>query len=138
MYDQERVARLISDIHRYLQDIPRLSIGSREDLADPKNFYALSMLFFSLLNAVIDLAEEVVAAEDLGMPGTYRENFFLLAQNQVIGQQIYEQMSSFVSYRNRLAHAYGTITPDDLINLLSRVDRIRDFVAVVRERVTKS
>ena len=132
MYDRERIARVISDINRYLQDIPLLMINTPKDLEDRKNFYALSMLLFSLLNAVIDLAEETVVAEDLGVPATYREIFSLLARNGIIDQHLFDRMSALVSYRNRLAHEYGEINPDDLFRVLSMGDDIQTFVNRVK------
>ena len=133
MYDRERIARVISDINRYLQDIPLLMINTPKDLEDRKNFYALSMLLCSLLNAVIDLAEEIVVAEDLGAPVTYREIFFLLARNGIIDRQLFDRMSALVSYRNRLAHEYGEITAEDMFRVLSMVDEIRTFVHHMQE-----
>jgi uncharacterized protein YutE (UPF0331/DUF86 family) len=134
MYDRERIARVISDINRYLQDIPLLMINTPKDLEDRKNFYALSMLLFSLLNAVIDLAEETVVAEDLGAPVTYREIFSLLTRNGIIDQPLFDRMSALVSYRNRLAHEYGEITPEDMFRVLSMADEIRTFVHCMQER----
>jgi hypothetical protein len=38
-----------------------LGVSTEEDLADRKNYYALSRVLFSLLDAIIDLADEIVA-----------------------------------------------------------------------------
>jgi uncharacterized protein YutE (UPF0331/DUF86 family) len=137
MLDKERLARICSDIDHYLRDLSFLSIHERRDLEDRKNFYALAMVLFSLMNAVIDLADEVVTAKNLGMPATYREIFRLLVQDSVMDEHEFEQMSRMVSYRNRLAHEYGEVTPDDLLQALALVDDIQVFVdrvkAIVRE-----
>ena len=78
MYDTERIARIISDIEKYLRDLEELDIKEARDLADKRNFYAISMVLFSILNRTIDLGEELVMANNLGMPSTYREIFKLL------------------------------------------------------------
>jgi len=78
MYDIERTARIISDIEKYLRDLEELDIKEARDLADKRNFYAISMVLFSILNRTIDLGEELVMANNLGMPSTYREIFKLL------------------------------------------------------------
>jgi uncharacterized protein YutE (UPF0331/DUF86 family) len=104
------MARICGDIDRYIGDISRLSIHERRDLEDRKNYYALSMVLFSLMNAVIDLADELVSARDAGMPMTYREIFSLLLKDAVIDTTEYEQMSRIVSYRNRLAHEWRNNT----------------------------
>jgi hypothetical protein len=68
MYDTERIARIISDIEKYLRDLEELDIKEAKDLADKRNFYAISMVLFSILNRTIDLGEELVMANNLGMP----------------------------------------------------------------------
>jgi uncharacterized protein YutE (UPF0331/DUF86 family) len=142
MYDTERMARICGDIDRYTRDLSLLSIHERRDLEDRKNFYALAMVLFSLMNAVIDLADELVSARNAGMPSTYREIFTLLVQDSVIDTREFEQMSRLVSYRNRLAHEYGAITPDDLMDALDMTETIRIFVErakrMVREEMSRS
>lgn len=110
MYDRERMARICGDIDRYIRDLPDLAIRERSDLEDRKNFYALSMVLFSLMNAVIDLADELVSARNAGMPSTYREIFSLLARDSVIDENQYAKMSRMVSYRK---HARARVRRDN-------------------------
>jgi len=80
MYDVERIGKIISDIERYFRDLELegLNIKKVEDLEDRKDFYAISMVLFSILNRAIDLGDEIVMANNLGMPSTYKEIFRLL------------------------------------------------------------
>lgn len=75
MYDIERIGKIISDIERYFRDLELegLNIKNVEDLEDRKDFYAISMVLFSILNRAIDLGDEIVMANNLGMPSTYKE-----------------------------------------------------------------
>jgi len=91
MYDIERITGMINDIERYLRDLKELDIQRVEDLKDKKNLYALSMVMFSITNRVIDLADEVVTANNLGMPSTYREIFSMLAKNGYIDTALMER-----------------------------------------------
>jgi len=86
MYDIERIGKIISDIEKYLRDLEELKIKKIEDLEDKRNFYALSMALFSVLNRTIDLGSEIVMANDLGIPTTYRDIFKLLSKNEFIGK----------------------------------------------------
>lgn len=74
---------------------------------DRVRFYALSMLFFSLPDCLLDLGSEIVAARNLGIPSTYRQVFSLLVEEGVIDQATLRTMSVLVSYRNRLAREWG-------------------------------
>jgi Uncharacterized conserved protein len=132
MYDTERITKMINDIERYLRDLEELDIKSVEDLSDKKNLYALSMVMFSITNRTIDLADEVVTANSLGMPSTYREIFSLLSKNGYINAALMEKMSRIVFYRNLLAHEYYDITEKDLFDLQKNMGVIRQFVEIVK------
>ncbi len=131
-YDRERIARVLLDIDRYLEDLHLLAISTEEDLEERRNYHALSMVFFSLMYATIDLADEIVAARDLGMPSTYREIFAMLYRGTIIEKELFDAISVLVSYRNRLAHEYGQITPADLLKILVMTADIRKFAAITK------
>lgn len=135
MYDTERIAHLIGDIDRYRHDLELLGIRTEEDMRERKNFYALSMVLFSLLTALIDLGEEVVLAHDLGTPTTDRDIFSLLESGGYIDRPLFLQMSQLVSYRNRFAHEYGEIAASDLVCILSSLEAIANFVGRAKELV---
>jgi uncharacterized protein YutE (UPF0331/DUF86 family) len=137
MYDIERITKMISDIERYLRDLKELDIQKVEDLDDKKNLYALSMVLFSITGRTIDLADEIVMANDLGMPSTYREIFKLLAKNGYIDATLMENMSNLVFYRNLLAHEYYDVTEKDLFALLENIGMVRQFVDRVKDIVKK-
>ena len=81
MYDLERITKIISEIEKYFKDLDEISIKGEDDLEDKRNFYACSMLIFSILNRVIDLGSEMVTANNFGIPVTYKDIFRLLAKN---------------------------------------------------------
>jgi len=138
VYDLERIARITGDIDRYLHD---LSLISRQETTGPDDkiqFYALSMVLFSLLDSVIDLGSEVVAGSDLGVPSTYRHIFTLLAERGTIDREMLLRMSLLVSYRNRLAHEYGEITPDDLSRIIAMAGDIQSFVTRMKAEASGS
>lgn len=137
MYDMERITRMISDIERYLRDLKELDIRKVEDLDDKKNLYALSMVLFSITCRTIDLADEIVMANDLGMPSTYREIFKLLAKNGYIDAVLMEKLSNLVFYRNLLAHEYYDVSEKDVFDLAGKMGVVRQFVDVVKDIIKK-
>ena len=86
-YDREQVTKIIADIERYTKDLEELGISRRDDLEDRRNLYALSMLLFSIINRAIDLADEVVITNRLGMPSSYTEIFSLLSRKGFIDHE---------------------------------------------------
>ena len=133
MYDIERIEKIISDIEKYLRDLEELKIKKIEDLEDKRNFYALSMALFSALNRTIDLRSEIVMANDLGIPTTYKDIFKLLSKNGFIDKTLEKELSRLVFYRNLLSHGYYDLTDKDIFDLLGRRDVIKQFVEKIKE-----
>jgi uncharacterized protein YutE (UPF0331/DUF86 family) len=133
MYDTERIGKIISDIEKYLRDLEELDIKEVKDLADKKNFYATSMVLFSILNRTINLGEELVMANNLGMPSTYKEIFRLLVQNKLIDASLGQGLSNLVFYRNLLSHEYYELTEKDVLDVSSKINIVEEFVRRVKK-----
>jgi len=133
MYDIERIGKIISDIEKYLRDLEELDIRGAKGLMDKKNFYATSMVLLSILNRTIDLGEEIVMANNLGMPSTYREIFRLLVKNKLIDTNLGEGLSNLVFYRNLLSHEYYELTERDVFAVSKKINVVKKFVERTKE-----
>ena len=140
-YDREQVSKIISDIERYTRDLQELGISARDDLEDRRTLYALSMLLFTIINRSLDLADEVIITNRLGMPQSYKEIFDILRRRRFIDQDLADEMAALVFYRNMIAHQYDDLTDDDLWSLYERLGTILKFVdrmkEIIREGPTK-
>jgi uncharacterized protein YutE (UPF0331/DUF86 family) len=134
-YDEERMGTIFFDIRMYTRDLADLHIEKVEDLQDKRNFYAASMILFSLLNRVLDLGSEMAIANNLGIPGTYREIFLVLEKNGYIDPALARSMVSLVTYRNLLSHEYHGITTENLFTLITRIGTIEEFVKQVQKKI---
>jgi uncharacterized protein YutE (UPF0331/DUF86 family) len=135
LYDEERIGTIFSDISRYLKDLEDLGIHSVQVLHDKRNFYASSMILFSLLNRVFDLGSEMAIAQNLGIPGTYREIFVMLRKNGIIENDLAHEMIGLVTFRNLLSHEYHGISEETLFNLTKKIDSIRQFVGIMKDMI---
>jgi len=132
-YDREQVSKIISDIERYTKDLQELDIRAREDLEDRRTLYALSMLLFTIINRALDLADEVILTNRLGMPQSYKEIFEILRRRGFIDRKLADEMARIVFYRNMIAHQYDDLTDDDLWSLHERLGTILSFVDRMKE-----
>lgn len=137
MYDLERLGKIISDIEKYLKDLKELDINKVEDLSNKKNLYSVSMVLFSIINRAIDMADEIVMSNNLGMPSTYKEIFNLLAKNGYIDNTLRDKMSNLVFYRNLVSHEYYDMTEKDIFNVMERIATVREFVDAVKNIIKK-
>lgn len=133
MYDKERITKIISDIEKYLKDLEELNLY--EDLDDKKNYYACSMLLFSILNRLIDLGTEVISAENFEIPITYKDIFTTLARNSVINKETAERLTELIAYRNALSHQYFEIEKKDIKKIMDSVDLISLFIKTIKKRI---
>jgi uncharacterized protein YutE (UPF0331/DUF86 family) len=134
-YDVERIGTIIFDIQRYIQDLDDLKICRIQELGDKRNFYAASMILFSLLNRVFDLGSEVAIAHNLGIPSTYREIFVLMRKNELIENDLAHRMIGMVTCRNLLSHEYHGITEEKLFSLIHQIATIREFVDAMQKKI---
>ncbi len=128
MYDIERIGKIISDIEKYFRDLEEIDIKKIDDLTNKKNFYALSMVLFFILNRTIDLGNEIVMANNLGVPSTYKDIFRLLAKNKLIDEPSERELSHLVFYRNLLSHEYYGLTEKDVFDVSKRMGVVAQFV----------
>ncbi len=134
-YDIERVGKICSDIRSYLKDLQDLKILQVSDLEDKRNFYAVSMVLFSLLNRILDLGSEMAIANDLGIPTTYRDIFVILQKNGIIDEDCAKEMSRLVTYRNLLSHEYQQITREQVFELTRKAGTIKKFALLIQEKI---
>ena len=137
MYDMERIGKIISDIEKYFTDLEELKIDKEEDLEDKRNFYALSMALFSILNRTINLGSELVMANNLGMPTTYKDIFRLLGKNGFISRELEKELSHLVFYRNLLSHEYYDLTEKDVFDVSKRINIVKQFVEKSKDIIKK-
>ncbi|MBI4142158.1 DUF86 domain-containing protein [Candidatus Woesearchaeota archaeon] len=137
MMNQERILAIVKDIDRFFGDLECIQVKNVDDLKDKKEFYATSMILFSIINRAIDLGEEIVADKKIGLPTTYKDIFYLLEKNRIINKQLFEQLSSLIYFRNLAAHEYHTFTEKDVFTALKNVNAIKRFVDIVKKIMSR-
>jgi uncharacterized protein YutE (UPF0331/DUF86 family) len=99
MVDPDRVRRLIGSIARW-----------RDVLAeDPADAYARRYAVQAAAQASIDLANHVIASEGWRVPDDYGDAFAVLAEREVIPQDLADRLSALAGLRNLLVHLYDDI-----------------------------
>src|SRR3989344_1441425 len=133
MYDVERVGKIITDIQKYIKELDSYQIKEAEDLNDSKNYYATSMIAFAVLNRVIDLGSEIISAENIGAPNTYKDIMPALAKAQVMNKVQADEMGKLVGKRNVLAHFYEDMDEKELFQTIKELPIINNFIKIVKK-----
>jgi uncharacterized protein YutE (UPF0331/DUF86 family) len=109
-FDKVKIGKIISDIQKYQRDLEELKIASANDLKRKDKFYISSMLIFSIVNAAIDLGNEIIAAKKLELPSSYKEVFDILANRKIIDGKTKDALIELVKIRNTIAQIFYNYT----------------------------
>ncbi|MDI6737776.1 MAG: DUF86 domain-containing protein [Nanoarchaeota archaeon] len=135
MYDIERITKIIADIERYFKDMEKLNVKSAD--MSSEQFYSLSMLLFALLNRAIDLGNELIKANDLGLPISYKEIFIILGKNKLISRELEVGLVSLSGLRNVLSHQYYDVTKERIFGAYKKIDAVMEFSKAVKKLMLK-
>lgn len=102
MVDADRVRRLIASLERW-----------RDVLAEPtSDIYRRRYAVQSAAQAAIDLANHLIAANGWRVPQDYGDAFTVLAEHDVIDDELATSLRALAGLRNLLVHLYDEIDDD--------------------------
>lgn len=134
MIDREQISIMVKDIEKYLHDLEELGIKSKKDIEDKKTYYASSMLVFSIMNRVVDIANEIISgSENMRLPDTYRDVFEILLKNKVISGETASAMTGLMKYRNVIAHEYYELSADRIYRIKKDISKVEEFISEIRK-----
>ncbi len=94
------------------------------------------------IQASIDIANHLVAANSTRRPETYRESFAILCDEGLIPEDLADQLSDLAGFRNVLVHVYWRLNLDEVYGVLQEdlptVNRFKNLVrAMLRDRLVQ-
>ena len=82
--------------------------------------------------AVIDLAEAMIALKNLRKPTTMREAFDILGEVGILPKEFLVDFSKIVGFRNALAHDYQDLKIEAIYNVLqNKLKQVEQFISYV-------
>jgi len=133
----ERILKISGDLNRYFNDLKELNIKGVESLTKEK-FYSLSMIMFAILNRAIDLGEEVIRDNQMGIASSYKEIFQILKRNKIISDDLSKRMQSLVSMRNVLAHEYFDVTEESIYHVYEQIGSVKKLMEQIKQFILKN
>jgi len=124
--DTEIVRDRESRIRRYVADLRDMSaISDAAFLENRERQYAVLHALQLAIEAAVEIATHICAADNLGMPSSYAEAFDLLENARVVDSALADDLRRMARFRNRIDHFYAQIDLGLVYRLLQ--DRLRDF-----------
>lgn len=124
--DKEWILEKFASAQPYLNLVHELiDVPKEEYISDFKLNVQAERVFEVLSQVMLDICSHVVACLDLGVPATYSDCLFKLAENGIIPDDDLNALVPLIRMRNLIVHQYGRI--DRGIVHDSLIDLVKDF-----------
>ena len=135
--DVERAGKAVKDIQGYFKRLEELNLEDSDKIKDKKDYYAASMILFSICNRAFDLGEILIRSKGIGLPTSYRDIFKILYEEKFIDKDLNTKFSDLVHYRNAIAHEYQDVAKDDLFKLYGLIDVVKALVVIIQKEINE-
>lgn len=124
----------ISSIKKYLKILEDYKDYSQKDIENDLTIRgAVERYLYLASQAVIDLAESVIAFKNFRKPTTMGENFDILTEEKVISKELAEKMIKLTGFRNIMAHDYEKVDYGIVYDILQNgLKDIEEFLLVIQ------
>jgi uncharacterized protein YutE (UPF0331/DUF86 family) len=124
--DPEVVRDRIQRVRRYVRELRSFAqIAEGEFLRNIERQYAVLHALQLAIEASIEIATHICAADGLGIPATYAEAFDALERASVIDSSLAADLRAMARFRNRIVHFYWDVDLAEVYRILR--DRLTDF-----------
>lgn len=124
--DPEIVRDRESHVRRVVGDLRQFAEVSEEAfLANRERQYAVLHALQLAIEASIDIATHICAADDLGIPSSYSEAFDLLERAGLLDAPLADDLRRMARFRNRIVHFYAQVDLRSVYHILKT--RLSDF-----------
>ncbi|GAB6155454.1 DUF86 domain-containing protein [Desulfosporosinus burensis] len=136
MVDKDIIQRKLSFIDLKLRNLETLKLMESHDfLASFQTVDAAKYNLQVCIEALIDVANHVVARERWGIPSTSVEAVKLLTKHGVLGKDKELSLVQMVKFRNRIVHLYQEVEDSEIYRILQEdLDDIKDFIQAVMSK----
>jgi len=119
-----RIARLVRDLESFRQ------ISLEDFQRNQERQYAVLHALQLSIEASIEIATHICAADALGVPATYADAFELLAKHGVTDSPLTDRLRAMARFRNRIVHSYWELDAAEVHRIIH--ERLGDFNEYLR------
>ncbi len=116
MVDRGELVHRLNEIRQAVKYLK----GTTANLLDDKEKFLLGRYYLQMaLEAMLAVANQIIANERWRKPSTYREALDILAEGKVLKPELAKRLKPLVDLRNRLVHTYWKISKEELLTIRS-------------------
>jgi uncharacterized protein YutE (UPF0331/DUF86 family) len=118
-YDQEKVAKLVSELRKSQTRLAALAGLPRDAfLADPDKVGSAKYHFVVAIEICIDLCSHVISRNGFRVPEDYADTFAVMQEAGALDAPFADELRSMARFRNRLVHLYWEVDDAQVHELL--------------------
>jgi len=136
MVDEGRVLRLLRNVTDDVAVLQRESVSGEERRQDPIWLRGVKYTFVTAIEACVDIAQHICAAEGWGPPADNGDAVRLLGEHEVLTVQLATSVRQAVGFRNVLVHEYIEVDDAIVVDRLGDLSDLEEFVGEVAAYVT--
>lgn len=132
MVDRERIRTRFGRLEADLQDLADRQAINQRDYRNDRDVQAIvERRFETAIQACLDIAAHLIAAEGYREPTDYGDLFRILEAEGVLPSGLADRMVEMAGFRNALAHEYAEIDHERVHAHLQDLEHFRAFVREV-------
>lgn len=136
MVDETRVLRLLRSVSDDVAMLRAEAAAGEERRADPMWLRGVKYTFVTAIEACVDVAQHICAAEGWGPPADNGDAVRLLGKHGVLPANLAESLRRAVGFRNVLVHKYVEVRDAIVIARLADLADLESFVRHVASYVS--
>lgn len=124
----EKISFVLSNLEKLktLRNIPEDEFQS-----DFRNIESAKHLLQVSIEAIIDIANHIIARKKLDRPESYGHSFRILNEQGIITDEKLESLMMMIKFRNRVVHIYNNLDPKEIYRILHQ--NLADFAFYLEE-----
>jgi uncharacterized protein YutE (UPF0331/DUF86 family) len=136
--DEGRVLRLLRSVTDDVAVLTRESAADEARRDDPIWLRGVKYTFVTAIEACVDVAQHICAAEGWGPPADNGDAIRLLGEHGVLPAELAASVRRAVGFRSVLVHEYVEVDDKIVVGRLADLSDLQDFVRAVAEYVSGS
>ncbi len=138
-FDENRVTKLSSEILTALNGLREISELPKEEFLEKHHMIASAKYYLVIsIEAVIDLSNYLIRQNKLRVPENYADTFKVLAEANVISEDLSKRLMEMAKFRNRLVHIYWEVDDEVVYSIIKEdIKDIEEFLANYTEFLRK-
>lgn len=123
-------------LRRTVRRLERVKSGGSDAFLNDEVLQAATIRWLqTAVEAVLDIANHVIAREGLGLPKAYSETIEILVRERVLPPEQRSTLLAMVRFRNRVVHPYDEVSPAEIWRIPD--ERLGDLEAFSRAVIAR-